>query len=61
MAQMVKDTPADAGCRIPQPQEALYFGSSSLRDDDGGYYFYTRSFEPNYSYLEVKETMKETL
>ena len=59
MAQMVKDTPADAGCRIPQPQEALYFGSASLVDDDGGYYFYTRSFEPSYSSLEVKQTIKE--
>ncbi len=58
MAQMVKDTPADAGCRIPQPQEALYFGSDMT---DNGYYFYTKSCDPAWNSLEVKETTKEAL
>ena len=55
MAQMVKDTPADAGCRIPQPSEALYYGQYDSQGLDG-YYFFTRAEDPSYNSLEVKET-----
>ncbi len=60
MAQMVKNTPADAGCRIPQPQEALVFGFTGCTGQDDGFHFYTRSFEPGYSSLEVRETTIES-
>jgi len=56
LARLVKDTPADAGCRIPQPQEALYYGSIAGYQGDGPeYYFYTRSADPSYTHFEVKE------
>ena len=58
LAQMVKDTPADAGCRIPQPSEALYYGQYETQGLDG-YYFYTRAEDPSYNSLEVKETTTE--
>ena len=54
LAQMVKDTPADAGCRIPQPSEALYFGQYKSKGLDG-YYFFTRAEDPSYRSLEVRE------
>ena len=54
LAQMVKDTPADAGCRIPQPSEALYFGHYESQGLDG-YYFFTRAEDPSYRSLEVRE------
>jgi hypothetical protein len=52
LARLVKDTPADAGCRIPQPEEALYYGS--YNNDE--YYFFTRAQDPSYNSLEVTET-----
>ena len=54
LAQMVQDTPADAGCRIPQPEQALYFGQYESQGLDG-YYFFTRERSPEYNSLEVKE------
>ena len=53
LARLVKDTPADARCRIPQPEEALYYGST-----DSDYYFYTRAADPSYNSLEVKEEVR---
>ena len=59
LARLVRDTPADAGCRIPQPQEALYYGSIAGYQGNGpDYYFYTKSHEPEYNSLEVKEEEK---
>ena len=57
LARMVKDAPADAGCRIPQPSEALYFGHYDTKGLDG-YYFFTRSEDPAYNSLEVKEEVR---
>jgi len=57
LARMVKDTPADAGCRIPQPSEALYFGHYDTQGLDG-YYFFTRAEDPSYNSLEVKEEVR---
>lgn len=57
LARLVKDTPADAGCRIPQPSEALYFGHYDTQGLDG-YYFFTRAEDPAYSSLEVKEEVQ---
>lgn len=54
MAQMVKDTPAEAGCRIPQPSEALYFGNLTSEGDEG-YYFFTRAEDSAFNSIEVKE------
>jgi hypothetical protein len=54
LARLVKNTPADVGCRIPQPEEALYYGTSDRSD----YYFYTRSADPSYNSLEVKEEVR---
>ena len=57
LARRVKDTPADAGCNIPQPQEALYYGVFASEGTDG-YYFYTRAADPSYNSLEVKEEVR---
>ena len=56
LARMVNETPADAGCREPQPEQALYFGSYTNTDSvSGGYYFFTRERSPEYSTLEVRK------
>jgi hypothetical protein len=57
LARLVKDTPADAGCRIPQPSEALYYGQYDSQGLDG-YYFFTRAEDPAYNSLEVKEEVR---
>ena len=54
LARMVNETPADAGCREPQPEQALYFGQYESQGLDG-YYFFTRERSPEYNSLEVRE------
>ena len=54
LARMVNETPADAGCRIPQPEEALYFGSYHNEEPEDQFYFFTRERSPEYNSLEVK-------
>ena len=59
LANMVLETPADANCRIEQPQNALYYGTVSQEDvlhPKEEYYFFTRERSPEYNSLEVKET-----
>ena len=54
LARMVNETPADAGCRIPQPEQALYFGSYHNEEPEDQFYFFTRERSPEYNSLEVK-------
>ena len=54
LASLVSDTPADVGCRIPQPEEALYYGVYHNHE----YYFSTRAKHPAYNSLEVKEEVR---
>ena len=54
LARMVSETPADAGCRIPQPEQALYFGSYHNEEPEDQFYFFTRERSPEYNSLEVK-------
>ena len=61
LANMVLETPADANCRIPQPQSALYYGTVSqegvLHPKDE-YFFFVRERSPEYNSLEVKEEVR---
>jgi len=54
LARMVNETPADAGCREPQPEQALYFGTYHNELPEDQYYFFTRERSPEYNSLEVK-------
>ena len=54
LARMVNETPADANCRIPQPEQALYFGTYHNELPEDQYYFFTRERSPEYNSLEVK-------
>ena len=54
LARMVNETPADAGCRIPQPEQALYFGTFHNEEPEDQFYFFTRERSPEYNSLEVK-------
>ena len=54
LARMVNETPADANCRIPQPENALYFGTYHNEEPEDQYYFYTRARSPEWNSLEVK-------
>ena len=55
LARMVNETPADAGCREPQPEQALYFGSYHNEMPENQYYFFTRERSPEYNSLEVRK------
>ena len=54
LARMVNETPADANCRIPQPEQALYFGTFHNEEPEDQFYFFTRERSPEYNSLEVK-------
>ena len=55
LARMVNETPADAGCREPQPEQALYFGTYHNEYPEDMYYFFTRERSPEYNSLEVRK------
>ena len=54
LARMVNETPGDANCRIPQPENALYFGTYHNELPPDHFYFFTRERSPEYKSLEVK-------
>ena len=55
LARMVNETPGDANCRIPQPENALYFGTYHNELPEDQYYFFTRSKDPSWKSLEVRK------
>ena len=55
LARMVNETPGDVNCRIPQPENALYFGTYHNEFPEDQYYFFTRSKDPSWNSLEVRK------
>ena len=55
LARMVNETPGDVNCRIPQPENALYFGTYHNELPEDQYYFFTRSKDPSWKSLEVRK------
>ena len=54
LARMVNETQAHPDARIPQPEQALYFGTYHNEYPEDKYYFFTRERSPEYNSLEVK-------
>ena len=54
LARMVNETQAHPDARIPQPEQALYFGTYHNEAPEDQYYFFTRERSPEYNSLEVK-------
>ena len=54
LARMVNETPGDVNCRIPQPENPLYFGTYHNEEPEDQFYFFTRERSPEWNSLEVK-------